>query len=566
MVAFAGMVLSFVACDDDEATPDGPTITAPLVTNVQVETSADVTFPVTVPGGYKSVEVTATGGTATKKSEPEAGAKSGNVVVTFVADAIVGAGTVTITVTDNNSKTQSQTAAINKTADPQKPMIDVFASSEGVGTVTWTADNIYVLRGFIYVNDGQTLTIEPGTVIKGQPGQGAGASALIVARGGKIIANGTPEKPIIFTALEDDVNVVGSDVAITERGLWGGLILLGNAYINHSNGQTNIEGIPASSTEARSLYGVGADPQQAGGKEWTLDNAHNAGELSYVSIRHGGTNIGAGNEINGLTMGGVGTGTKIHHVEVYGNDDDGFEWFGGTVNSSYLASIYNQDDAFDWDFGWRGENQFWLIAQEPGFDQSDRGIEADGAHGDNWTAETFTRPRVYNMTLIGQGNSGNTDNVMLFTEGCGGYIHNSIIRDFARGINPDNVGATGMTSRDRLANGDLVFSHNIFFNIGTSTTLEYVGSPDGATPLTALVEHLTNNNNEVGDPTVGVVDGKFKLLPSAGSLPLTKSRSPLPTGEVNGFTYQTADFIGAFGSTNWLKGWTAADAYGLLAD
>src|SRR5690606_34902579 len=134
---------------------------------------------------------------------------------------------------------------------------------------TWLARNTYILKGKIYVNDGQTLTIEAGTVIKGQTGQAEDASALIVARGGKIIANGTADDPIIFTALADDLDRT-DDLPLNQRGLWGGVIILGNAYINHANGQTNIEGIVATDTDARSLYGVGTDPVT--GKVWAEDN------------------------------------------------------------------------------------------------------------------------------------------------------------------------------------------------------------------------------------------------------------------------------------------------------
>src|SRR5690606_14649209 len=118
--------------------------------------------------------------------------------------------------------------------------IDVTESLDGVGTTTWESQNTYILNGFIYVNDGQTLTIEPGTVIKGQTGQAEDASALIVARGGTIIANGTADNPIIFTALADDVTRT-DDLPKNQRGLWGGVIILGNAYINHASGQTTIE-------------------------------------------------------------------------------------------------------------------------------------------------------------------------------------------------------------------------------------------------------------------------------------------------------------------------------------
>ena len=167
--------------------------------------------------------------------------------------------------------------------------IDVTTADIPAGTnVEWTADNEYVLNGLVFVSEGSSLTIQPGTVIKGKPGQGENASALVVA-----------------------------------RGLWGGVIILGRASLNSEPGETPIEGIPT--TEPRGIYGGD-------------DDGDNSGVFRYVSIRHGGTDIGAGNEINGLTMGGVGSGTVIEYVEVYNNQDDGFEWFGGTVNTKYLVS------------------------------------------------------------------------------------------------------------------------------------------------------------------------------------------------------------------------------------
>ncbi|MCH2662561.1 hypothetical protein MK163_19135, partial [bacterium] len=161
--------------------------------------------------------------------------------------------------------------------------------------VVWTADNEYVLNGLVFVDEGATLTIQPGTVIKGMPGQGENASALVVARGGKIFASGTPDQPIVFTAQADDVSDAG-DLPLAARGLWGGVIILGRATLNSEPGETPIEGIPT--TEPRGLYGGS-------------DDGDNSGVFRYVSIRHGGTDIGAGNEINGLTMGGVGSGTLI---------------------------------------------------------------------------------------------------------------------------------------------------------------------------------------------------------------------------------------------------------------
>ncbi|MCB1319246.1 MAG: hypothetical protein KDK34_03275, partial [Leptospiraceae bacterium] len=190
-------------------------------------------------------------------------------------------------------------------------------------TLTLTANNEYLLEGFVYVEEGATLIIEPGTVIKaiGVPATGDQTSALIIARGGKIIAEGTADAPIIFTSDLDDLTVT-DDLTALDNQTWGGIIMLGKAPIgedvNPDLGYPTdvIEGIP--STEPRILYG-GTDPND------------NSGVLKYVSIRHGGSILGADNEINGLTLGGVGAGTEIDYIEVFANKDDGIEIFGGTV-------------------------------------------------------------------------------------------------------------------------------------------------------------------------------------------------------------------------------------------
>ena len=567
MLAIAAMTAFLTACDDDEEVFDIPSI---QIVNTTLEQRAgetiDVNASVVADAGIKSITVFVDGADAQDVTGALANQKAGIVTYAFEVPADAAEGdtyTVNIMVTDshNRNATSSAPATITVAEEPAQT-IEVNESADGVGTTTWLARNTYILNGKVYVNDGQTLTIEAGTLIKGQTGQAESASALIVARGGKIIANGTSSNPIVFTALADDLSRT-DDLPKNQRGLWGGIILLGNAFINHANGQTNIEGITASETDPRSLYGVGANPG-AGGKNWTLDNAHDGGELSYISIRHGGTNIGAGNEINGLTMGGVGTGTTIHHIEVYGNDDDGFEWFGGTVNSSYLASVYNQDDAFDWDFGWRAENQFWAAVQEQGFDLSNRGFESDGAHSGNLNAEIFSKPRIFNMTLIGStaaGTANTTDhNAMFFTENSGALIHNSIIMGFGEGVNLATAGGTNGNSRDRLSAGDLAFKNNIWTNVADNTI---AGIANNLAELQTYLDDEANGNVISDAPGISVTTSQFMLVPSAGSLALTKSRSALPAMQ-NGFYYETADCIGAFGTANWMKGWTATDAYGFL--
>jgi hypothetical protein len=239
---------------------------------------------------------------------------------------------------------------------------------------TWSSENVYQLGGRIVVTTGATLTIEAGTIIKGEAGTGANATALIVARGGRLLANGNADAPIIFTSVADEISP--EDIASGDfkspnldpniNGLWGGVIVLGRAPISASNdngdiSEVQIEGIPTS--DPNGLYG-GNDPND------------DSGEIRYISIRHGGTNIGSGNEINGLTLGGVGSGTVIENVEVVANQDDGIEWFGGNVSVTNAVVWNAGDDAIDTDQSWGGILDNFVIITP-----SDHCFELDGPEG-----------------------------------------------------------------------------------------------------------------------------------------------------------------------------------------
>ena len=258
-------------------------------------------------------------------------------------------------------------------------------SGEIAVNTTWSADKIHILASKVYVKDGVTLTIEPGAVIKGREGIGSLATALIIARGAKIIANGTADKPIIFTSVLDNVRPgqkVGSTLTEYDFGKWGGLILLGKAPISATNGdtETQIEGIPGDLTY---------------GKYGGSDAADNSGILKYVSVRHGGALIGDGNEINGITLGGVGSGTVIENIEVIGNLDDGVEIFGGTVNLKNVAVGFIGDDALDIDQNYAGTvDNFYIIH---GSDNTDEGLELDGPEGTTYKTGLFT---IKNGTIV----------------------------------------------------------------------------------------------------------------------------------------------------------------------
>ena len=245
---------------------------------------------------------------------------------------------------------------------------EVIVSENITGNTTWSKDKTYILAGRISVVSGVTLTIEPGTIIKGQAGTGANATALLVARGGKLMAEGTATEPIIFTSVADEIKsgeIASPNLPNDFNGLWGGLIVLGDAPCSLSGDVTEIaiEGVPP--TDKNGLYG-GTNAED------------NSGVIKYVSVRHGGANIGEGNEINGITFGGVGSGTTVENVEVVANQDDGIEWFGGTVNVKN-AIVWNAgDDAVDTDQAWAGSlDNFVIICGE----DTDHALEIDGPEG-----------------------------------------------------------------------------------------------------------------------------------------------------------------------------------------
>jgi hypothetical protein len=235
---------------------------------------------------------------------------------------------------------------------------------------TWTADNIYVLNQEIRVINGATLTIEPGTLIKAAPGEFPNASMLLITQGSKINAVGTPEKPIVFTSSDDNITRVeeSNQSLLNEnnKGLWGGIIILGTAPISTETGDV-------------STFYVGLDPSDKGNYYGGTNVEDNSGIMKYVSIRYGGTYMGTGSESNGLTLCGVGNKTQIDQIEVYANQDDGIEFFGGTVNASNLLVYNSGDDGIDLDEGYSGEIKNIMVVLG---EQSDSGIEISGGQGD----------------------------------------------------------------------------------------------------------------------------------------------------------------------------------------
>ncbi|MCT4630298.1 hypothetical protein [Winogradskyella sp.] len=352
------------------------------------------------------------------------------------------------------------------------------------GTV-WTNDNIYQLNQKVVVPAGATLTINPGTIIKGSSGTGSLASALIVARGGTLNANGTENEPIIFTSTQDNITcgqTAGTNLDENDRGLWGGLIILGNAPCSFSGDipEAQIEGIPADDTFG--LYG-GSDANDS------------SGSLRYISIRHGGALIGEGNEINGLTLGGVGNGTIIDNIEVIGNVDDGIEFFGGTVNASNLLVWAQGDDAIDIDQAYSGTVDNVVVVLG---DISDHAFEIDGPEGTG--SGSFT---LRNATIIGNTDTANGEYAD-YRSNAQGHTENVYAYGFkdSSDVELDNDGVA-----TNYNNGDLTFGAweivlptgvtnvtDIFVNKAETVTVTGFGSTATAVSEGAQTVGATTSN------------------------------------------------------------------------
>ena len=409
----------------------------------------------------------------------------------------------------------------------------------GIGTVTWTKDKTYLLEGFVFVNEGQILTIEAGTVIRARTGQGTAASALIVARGGMIIAEGTPTEPIILTCEGDDL--IGS-VPVKSKGFWGGVIILGNARLNSEYNKNSIEGIPIS--EPRSVYGGNNDED-------------NSGILRYVSIRHGGTNIGEGNEINGLTFGGVGRGTTIEHVEVISNADDGFEFFGGTVNCKYLLAAFCGDDAFDYDEGYRGNGQFWVGIEEESY--GDHLLEANGGSFPE-NGRPYSIPSLYNLTLIGSGSDSGL-RLIEFSRNAGGVIGNSIIVNQQYGVAVEFKDEVEC-SYQQFTSQRLQILNNIFYDIQDNLPdnqffVYSENALDISEENSVFKAYFNDGNNKILEPGIDYSGESINLVPQIAFDIMAEYPSDW---------FDDVQFKGAFGTFNWASGWTLLSRSGYLSD
>ncbi len=442
------------------------------------------------------------------------------------------------------------------------------------GDRTLAADSVYYLDGYVFVESG-TLTIEPGTVILAfeEPSEVAegNETSLIITRDAQIDAQGTPENPIIFTSVFDEEPFGGAIILNeTNSKLWAGIIMLGNAPA-YSNGNTDaiqIEGIV--DPDARSTYG-GSDP------------GHSSGIMRYVSIRFTGAEIGPGDEIQGLTLGGVGRGTTLEYIDIFVSADDGIEIFGGTVDIRNISVAFAEDDSFDFDLGWTGSGQYLFALQ--GGNDADKTAEWDGAKPDN--APLYSTARLYNMTLIGTGLNATSPSVgnptVMMRDGSAYSIYNSIFTD-ANGLGIEIEDLNDVEdSYDKTVldvNGDgAAIAGNIWYtgNASSIQTMINVSFPDpdpedDDTPVSrdidgsATTQWLIDQNNVFEDPELAGIcrtRGCGQLNPVPASVAATTIAATVSETGVDQTTY-----VGAFDPAEplWISGWTTLARYGYLAD
>lgn len=405
-----------------------------------------------------------------------------------------------------------------------------------------TKDKVWLLKGLVSVKAGATLEIEAGTTIKGD---NASKAILLVEPGGKIQAVGTADEPIVFTSQAN-----GAD---KKPGQWGGILLLGKAPINVKDANNNpiqasIEGI-LKTGQSGTLYG-GNDPEDS------------SGAMQYVRIEYSGIVIATDNEVNGLTLAGVGRGTKLDHIQVRQTLDDCFEFFGGTVDAKYLACQSNQDDGFDFDLGYTGRLQFLVLQQDPNHEGDDNGFESD--NDEKGTGATpLTAPQVYNATLVGKNSvkAGSQFGLLLRRNSRGTY-KNLVVTGFQAGFDlRDNIGNPGELSIGSSLMWNAVgvgAGFSVADNIAFVEDKSTVPNGEDEKKYKARPDFIDDATDEIvwfkGDAT-----NKFSLDPklpapfdlaNPGFGPTTSLTDGASTPPSDGFFDTSATYMGAFKDAN----------------
>lgn len=417
----------------------------------------------------------------------------------------------------------------------------IFTEAQNIVNITtditsdqnWTNNNIYVIEDRIYVTNNAVVTIQPGTIIKGSfSPQGA----LIVTRGSKLIADGTVEQPIVFTSSQP----AGSRA----RGDWGGIYISGNGITNQGVGVKPEGGLDS----AKANYGG------------TIAD-DSSGVLRYVRIEYAGYAYQPNSELNGLTLGGIGSRTVLEHVMVSYANDDAIEWFGGTVNGKYLIANKTLDDMFDSDFGWQGAVQFALgvsdsatadISGSNGFESDNNNLSASNYAGTPLTKGVFT-----NVTIAGPSVDANTTihpnykRALHLRRNTSQCIYNSVFTGFPTGLKVEN-----QPTADNITGGSLEFKNNII--AGCATPLD-------SSSLTFGIEGWFNSNGNsilANSTDINLTDAYNysdpNFLPQNGSPLLSGADFSATNLSGNSFITSTT-YRGAFNNTDWTKCWSEWD-------
>ncbi len=563
LTLLTGIMLLFSSCNKADEVFPVPTVSVGSALSGTPGSKVSLTASINAPAGLKVITVLKNGAPYDSKSytaETSATYSSEYTVDNLPTGTIVN---FTIIAIDNNNQSSIiSTIPVTITAIPPKAIVVVEGNLEG--NVTWTADKIYKLKGFVRVGTEAifgtitktgTLTIEPGTLIIGDR---LTKGTLIVQRGSKLIANGTAEKPIIFTSERNPGE--------REAGDWGGVVLLGKAPNNLPDNAAN-----------RELEGG------YGGFHGGTEVADNSGSLKYVRIEFAGVPINPNQEINSLTMGSVGNGTTIDYIQTSFGLDDSYEWFGGTVNAKHLIAYKGLDDDFDTDNGYSGNVQYGIgIRGATQADQSgSNGFESDNDASGS-TNTPFTAAIFANMSIIGAKKNAETSINIQFQNGAQIRrnskinIYNTIITGYPNGVYIDSQRGD---AKGFAAKGDFKLQNVILAGVdgwgSNGWGLGFATNPKGfpvvdaeqntaATPiligtskpsdwfLTLAGNKLLANTSKTGlstslwstgTPTFTLTSGTTESLIGA----------TFPTG-LPAF-FDKTDYIGAFNTTDWTKGW-----------
>lgn len=531
------------ACDGDGGGTTEPEVTAPATVSVT---------PISATGLRVSFDAVAGATSYTIQRAPAAGGDFATVntgaQTSFDDTGLQAQTTYRYRVAATGGSRTSGWSAERTGTTSSTPVVTV--SGNITSSRTFFSDTIYKLDAFVKVTNGATLTVQPGTVVRGEQ-----LSALFVLPGARIVAQGTADRPIVFTSARAPGD--------RKPGDWGGLILVGRGVVNRT-GNILLEGTGTNTTSNPSVF------YASGG-----NNADDSGVLRYVRIEFAGYGPAQDAELNALTMAAVGSGTTIEYVQTVAGLDDSFEWFGGAVDARYLVSYESGDDHFDASEGFVGRNQFLIAFQsarlEPragagSFSNDPQGIENDGcadaqggtcAAGQNSTP--FTTPMFANFTLVGTGpgvvGSGGGFGMML-RRGTGGYYVNGIVARWPNAA----IALRDATTAARIAEGNLVIRNVLLaengnvFEAASGITVDAAASAieSGAAATASLFTAFPT-----GAPS-GV--SAFDWTPSAGSAARTGGTGAF-TGAlaaragtfVAGTSYRgAADPAGA----RWWQGWT----------